>query len=558
MNTLRNLIHASLVSCMILLPSVTSAETFTVDDFRFSFDPTFSDWGSTAGAVPVGSSPYGTIVEGTYQGTTTTNVITNFDFFGGPVYVYTSDTNLASSEPGAGSTPAGVIPGGPTPTIDTTNLTADLSSWFATWNGTGFHQGTGSDGAPCSGSTTIDSFNPTAIVTDNGNNRYTVSWSSCIGAPAGSSFYGQIGYWRLELTCITCVPSNLQPEDVLSVTQATMNTLTVGKPDGDVTITSARPINGNTTYTWTASDASITDTDGNAANEIFVFDPSAVPVGTYKISHSYLDTTNFPASTDNGKGAVLIRVKDGSLIEDTDLDGIPNPQDDGGLTAQQLQSVYGNSSGYVLQSSSGSLKVGTTAFCAAKGARISQQDIIDMGGSACTSVTNASDDLIKRIGVGGFFDFEVNGLTVGETVNVVIPLTEAIPTNATYRKYDSVNGWALFELDDGEVYASAPSTSDGICPAPGSSAYVHGLHAGDNCVQLTLTDGGINDADNAANGSIKDPGGIAQIESGVDATLRGNGCSMTANANARDHAEWLLVAGFIALLGWFKLSRRKA
>ncbi len=56
--------------------------------------------------------------------------------------------------------------------------------------------------------------------------------------------------------------------------------------------------------------------------------------------------------------------------------------------------------------------------------------------------------------------------------------------------------------------ASAPGLLGG-CPAPGDTSYQLGLTEGHFCVQLTLEDGGPNDADNEANGTIVDPGGVA-------------------------------------------------
>ena len=47
----------------------------------------------------------------------------------------------------------------------------------------------------------------------------------------------------------------------------------------------------------------------------------------------------------------------------------------------------------------------------------------------------------------------------------------------------------------------------GICPAPGSSAYdLNGLNQYADCVQLTLSDGGPNDADGELNGIVRDLG----------------------------------------------------
>jgi hypothetical protein len=49
----------------------------------------------------------------------------------------------------------------------------------------------------------------------------------------------------------------------------------------------------------------------------------------------------------------------------------------------------------------------------------------------------------------------------------------------------------------------------GVCPAPGSSEYTSGLTAFNYCVQLTIEDGGPNDADGVRDYVIRDPGGVA-------------------------------------------------
>ena len=58
---------------------------------------------------------------------------------------------------------------------------------------------------------------------------------------------------------------------------------------------------------------------------------------------------------------------------------------------------------------------------------------------------------------------------------------------------------------------SAPG-EPGNCPPPQSTVYRDGLNTGDWCVQLTIEDGGPNDADGLANGSIDDPGGVAMVD----------------------------------------------
>jgi hypothetical protein len=116
---------------------------------------------------------------------------------------------------------------------------------------------------------------------------------------------------------------------------------------------------------------------------------------------------------------------------------------------------------------------------------------------------------------GGLFDFEVTGLPEpGQSVRVVIPQAAPIGADAVYRKYQLDSGWQDFVEDTGNSIASAPGNPDS-CPAPGAADYRPGLQAGHYCVQLTMEDGGPNDADGQRNGVIKDPGGVASFPQAI-------------------------------------------
>jgi len=164
--------------------------------------------------------------------------------------------------------------------------------------------------------------------------------------------------------------------------------------------------------------------------------------------------------------------------------------------------------------------------------------------------------------IGGCFDFTISGVTVGTQAQVVLPLGTAIPAKIlsnqghklVYRKLMST-GWQDFDLTDDSIASAAGtiSGSDTICPVANDASYINGLTSGDRCVRLTITDGGPNDADGLANGTVVDPGGVSEtyFTSGSD------GCSMSNTpANARDHADWLLVAAFLTMLGLFRLRNK--
>ncbi len=128
------------------------------------------------------------IVMGSYQGGTASasaepnsaQTLTNFKYFGTPVYTFTAQSaeNLVAS-------PTGTIAGGaaPTGTVDTaTNAIAmDMSSWFASWNGTNFNQGGAATG-------TVSACTATSC-------NYTLNWRSTV---VGGPFNGQTGVWTLS------------------------------------------------------------------------------------------------------------------------------------------------------------------------------------------------------------------------------------------------------------------------------------------------------------------------------------------------------------------------
>ena len=170
------------------------------------------------------------------------------------------------------------------------------------------------------------------------------------------------------------------------------------------------------------------------------------------------------------------------------------------------------------------------------------------------------------------YDYEVINLPyVGASARIIIPLSTPVPADAVLRKYAPATGWQDFVVSDTDNQATAPwvNGEEGVCPEPGSSAYSAGLNEGDNCLQLEIIDGGLNDGENDdgtdedgqgdVNGLIKDPIAIgtptpiaaddpvpapeADEEGRVETGLRGGGSF-----------EWL---GVLALLSLLIIRQRK-
>ncbi|MFV8783032.1 choice-of-anchor U domain-containing protein [Microbulbifer sp. SA54] len=272
-------------------------------------------------------------------------------------------------------------------------------------------------------------------------------------------------------------------------------------------------------YDWSLTDSNLVPTDGYSS-EVFSFDPSALSEGVYPLSVIVVDSGEGTLGTtaeslvhvlatapvfvagDDTDGDGIVDSDEG--IVDGDMDRIPDYLDP--VTDAHLLPADG--SGALLQVEEGlQLILGDTAFAAGNAqALVTLQDLADHGGAA-GGVGALTEDAGYEY-FGGVFDFIVAGIEIGASAQIVIPQAAAIQADASYRKYVSGNGWQAFVEDANNSLASAPGAL-GDCPAPDDVAYTPGLTEGHYCVQLTIEDGGSNDADGVANGSIKDPGGVA-------------------------------------------------
>lgn len=167
--------------------------------------------------------------------------------------------------------------------------------------------------------------------------------------------------------------------------------------------------------------------------------------------------------------------------------------------------------------------------------------------------------------VGGCFDFTVTGLTSGQSDQIILNLPIPIPAGAVYRKYNGdgtgTETWHNFDTSTGDSVVSGTGTSTSCAGV----AYGSGLTAGDYCIRLTITDGGPNDRDGTANGTIVDPGGVGVKAVAPPPPREGHsldnakgGCSMsTVPVDLSQRADWWLVAGFFVVLGWLRGHKRR-
>ena len=188
---------------------------------------------------------------------------------------------------------------------------------------------------------------------------------------------------------------------------------------------------------------------------------------------------------------------------DSDGDGVAEYQD----SASQPANILPLPDGKMIQVANGHiLQLGQNAFGGENGtATTSLNDIASYGGSA-GGISTLNEGFSAQSEI---FDFCISGLSgAGEKASLVIALGNTIPANAVYRKFLPQTGWVSLSVGNGYNIESTQS-ENGICPNVSSTVFTEGLTEGDNCVRLTLVDGGEYDGDGIANGFIEDPGMIA-------------------------------------------------
>jgi hypothetical protein len=235
-------------------------------------------------------------------------------------------------------------------------------------------------------------------------------------------------------------------------------------------------------------------------------------------------------------------------LSDADKDGVPDYLDAvGDTTLLQTSILDGNDLKRLIRSDAGTAVVmGNLAIEAHRnGARIATTDVHDAAGNP---VIDTEFSII-----GGLYDFEIRGLSDAQrTARVVIPLLQPVPSNAQVRKF-SQGTWFTFVEDANDRVRSANSV-DGICPAPGASNYLDGLEVFSDCVELTLTDGGPNDADGEANGAIRDPSGVAIPASTSTGTTTSPEASTSPGGAGALGWAWLML---LAPLFWLRYRLRQ-
>ena len=329
-----------------------------------------------------------------------------------------------------------------------------------------------------------------------------------------------------KIHTVSIIEENLAPRVKLTAKQRGSNTILITRDGGivelSVEVTDANP-HDHHQVDWSEMDSNFVNLSASTVNNSFAFDPANLSTGIYRLTVTATDD-GLPAAADEDQLTINIinNIIPLSINTDTDNDGITDSEegfgdlDSDGVpdyadTTDQpnlMQAQLGEINKYLLQARLGlTLKLGTTALAGgANTPRIDNGIFTAFGGNGgglATEVIDAGFDFPL-----GIFDFEVADATVGESVSIVIPLQDVIPPAASYRKYFSATGWQDFIQNEKNFIKSAAGVQ-GVCPSSDDTSYQVGLTVGYYCIQLTIEDGGPNDADGIANGVVVDPGGIA-------------------------------------------------
>lgn len=321
----------------------------------------------------------------------------------------------------------------------------------------------------------------------------------------------------------------------VAATQGGTPTSTADIGAGNITVDSG--VVAAAAYDWSVNSSAevLAGVVGGTTNQTLVFDPAAMTLGT-----SPTISVNVTVGADTVRGDITMSVLfalnaaldvdgDGTndLAEgyaDSKGNGIPdfisNDTVYSNLTEIQYDTSDNTGNSRILKSSAGTLSIGAAALANGNTMLINAGPgyvAADLVGAYTPSLTDTQlgvvDDKVLSGCIGGCVDFVVKNLTAGQVVNVVIPQTAPIPVHPVYKKLVGGN-WRGFDVSENDVQSSAAATGTGYsqCPPPGDAAYTPGLTVGHECVQLTLQDGGPNDADGVADGRIVDPGGIGQLD----------------------------------------------
>ncbi|MGN0920701.1 MAG: putative Ig domain-containing protein [Cellvibrio sp.] len=311
---------------------------------------------------------------------------------------------------------------------------------------------------------------------------------------------------------MTITEGNIAPKVKLVIEQNGATTTMLGANLGAVKIVAqVQDANINDVHQFDWSETLLTDVDSNLSDDQFIFDPEGV-VGVHTI---HVDVTDSAGALVTGIAHIRVFEQvpllsntadtnaNGILdadegVDDSNGNGIPDYLDRA-LLANTLPYSGDIDDPVMLECEFGvSCSLGAFSF-----------ELNGSGVEITQPLAGKMSDDSEYEHVGTLVDFIVRDLpNVGGVARVALPQRQPIPAGAVYRKYHEGN-WHSFVEGAHDQLHSAISPLLGYCPAPGGDDWLPGLVEGATCVQLTLSDGGANDADGRPNRVIVDPGVIA-------------------------------------------------
>ncbi|EJL6395691.1 tandem-95 repeat protein [Vibrio navarrensis] len=313
---------------------------------------------------------------------------------------------------------------------------------------------------------------------------------------------------------LTIFEENVAPKVSVNVSQAGEQRSKIDNSSDLVTITSSvTDANASDTHTfaWSSSNDALNQAiAGQTNSDTLIFSPQTLSSAIYNLQLTVTDNGTPPLSVTHNVYLEVVEAlavlgsedSDGDLIpddqeghSDSDGDGIPDYLD-AISDCNVIQQTVAESDSFLIE--------GQPGVCLRKGVTIVENQT---GGARLLdnelTVDNEADN------IGGIFDFVATNLPQpGQSYQLVMPQRLPVPANAVYRKFRADVGWVDF-VEDADNSIASTSGEAGYCPPPGDSAWTPGLTEGHWCVQLTVQDGGPNDDDGMANGSVVDPGGVA-------------------------------------------------
>lgn len=355
---------------------------------------------------------------------------------------------------------------------------------------------------------------------------------------------------------IVIAAGSRMPQASVQIRQAGENRPVVYQTEGAVTVrvNAFDPDGDGLDVSWsTGSLAGSIGGDGQS----FTFAPADFMPGRYPLSVAVSDGTNrvvrdIVVILQGNKPVLLATDSDGDGLSDAS-EGVQDADGDG---LQDYLDIVHAPEVMLLRATSGSqllrtlvtepgLQLVAGPFAAAAqtgGAQVYATQVVD--------ASNAVIPDTAYVAIGALYDFEIRGLTeAGRSARIVLPLPVTLPPHASWRKLGADGLWGDFSISGTDAIHTAASVN-GQCPALSDATWQAGLLAGMDCVRLTLSDGGPNDADGAADGVIRDPGGPA-IPRTVVTTDRPEGSQTGGSVDA----AWWLLAG---LLGLARMRRKES